>query len=383
MPIPQPLDVVRQLVAQPSVSSPDPRFDQPNADVIDRLAEWCEHLGFRVEVSPLPTDEAKRNLVATLGDGPEGLVLSGHTDTVPFDEARWDTDPFDLVEKDDQLFGLGSADMKGFFAAALHAASQFDAGKLRNPVILVATADEESTMNGARALVEAKRPTAKHCIIGEPTGLVPVRTHKGILMEAIHLAGRSGHSSNPALGVSALDAMHEAMGALIEVREALAAEHQDNAFAVPAPTINLGRIEGGDSPNRICASCSLTFDVRLLPSMELEATRERIQAAVRARLRDSKAALEFESLVAGVPSFGTPADAEIVRVAESLSDTSAQAVMFCTEGPFFNAMGMETIIWGAGSIDVAHQPNEYTSRSQLTRATELYAQAIHQFCVET
>ena len=382
MTLPDATTLVRELVARPSVSSPDPRFDQPNREVIDRLAEWCEHLGFRVEVASLPGDSAKANLIATLGDGPAGLVLSGHTDTVPYDEAKWATDPFDLVARDDQLFGLGSADMKGFFAAALHAASRFRADQLRNPIVIVATADEESTMNGARALVEAKRPTAKHCIIGEPTGLVPVRMHKGILMEAIHLEGRSGHSSNPALGVSALDAMHDAMSAILEVRAALAEAHRDDAFAVPVPTINLGRIEGGDSPNRICASCSLTYDVRLLPSMALEATRERIRAAIRERLRGSKAELTFESLVQGVPSFETAADAEIVRIAESLSGGGAEAVLFCTEGPFFNAMGMDTIIWGAGSIDVAHQPNEHTSRRELERATEFYAGAIHHFCVE-
>lgn len=380
MTLPDAPTLVRELVAQPSVSSPDARFDQSNRAVIDRLAEWCEHLGFRVELAPLPNDPSKANLIATLGEGPDGLVLSGHTDTVPYDEAKWDTDPFDLVARDDQLFGLGSADMKGFFAAALHAASRFRADQLRNPIVIVATADEESTMNGARALVEAKRPTAKHCIIGEPTSLVPVRTHKGILMEAVHLEGRSGHSSNPALGVSALDAMHEAMAALLEVRAELAAEERDDAFTVPGPTINLGRIEGGDSPNRICASCSLTFDVRLLPSMELEATRARIHRAIRDRLKGSKALLELESLVAGVPSFETAADAEIVRVSEQLSESPAQAVMFCTEGPFFNSMGIETIIWGAGSIDVAHQPNEHTSRTQLARATELYAKAIHHFC---
>ncbi|MEM9066998.1 MAG: acetylornithine deacetylase [Myxococcota bacterium] len=382
MTLPSSPDLVAELVSQPSVSSPDPRFDQSNRGVIDRLAEWAEHVGFRVEVMPLPNDPTKANLIATLGDGPGGLVLAGHSDTVPFDEASWATVPFELTEKDGALFGLGSADMKGFFGAALHAASKFRAGQLREPVVLLATADEESTMDGARALLEAKRPTASRCVVGEPTGLVPVHMHKGILMEAITITGRSGHSSDPSLGVSALEAMHEAIAALLAVREELQKEHRNEAFAVPVPTLNLGRIEGGDSPNRICAHCSLTYDVRLLPSMDLLETAERIRDAVAERFDQAAVEVAFESLVEGVPSFAAPEGSELVALAEKLTGHAPQAVMFCTESPFFAAMGMETIVCGAGSIDVAHQPNEYISRAGLTAAEEFYAQLIQRYCVE-
>ena len=315
-------------------------------------------------------------------DGPGGLVLTGHSDTVPFDAERWATDPLELVEDErGRLFGLGSADMKGFFAAALHAASRFRAGQLKEPLVLLATADEESTMNGARALLEAGRPTATRAVVGEPTSLTPVRMHKGILMQAVRIQGRSGHSSDPANGASALEGMHRVLGELLALRAELQAAHRDEAFRVPIPTLNLGRIEGGDSPNRICGSCHLTFDLRLLPSMDPPAIRAALAERLDQLFEGEALEVALESLT-DVPPFETPADAPLVRAAEELSGQPSRAVMFCTESPFFRAMGMETIVLGGGSIDVAHQPNEHTSRGDLERAAELYAQLIQRFCVE-
>jgi acetylornithine deacetylase len=119
--LPPALDIVRQLVATPSVSSPDDRFDQSNRGVIDLVADWAAALGFTVRIEALPGDSGKANLIATRGEGEDGLVLSGHTDTVPYNAERWTDDPFVLTERDGKLHGLGTADMKGFFAAALHA----------------------------------------------------------------------------------------------------------------------------------------------------------------------------------------------------------------------------------------------------------------------
>ena len=376
--------IASRLVAEPSVSSPDTRFDQSNRGVIYRLAELCESVGFRVTLQDLPGD--KQNLVAVLGDGPGGLVLSGHTDTVPFDEARWDTDPFTLTERQGRLYGLGSADMKGFFAAALHAAQHFDVTRLKQPLVLIATADEESTMDGARALREVTIPTATRAIIGEPTGLAPVRMHKGILMEAVRLLGRSGHSSDPSLGVSALDGMASVLQALRSARQEMGAQRNEH-FAVPEPTLNLGRIEGGDSPNRICSSCVLSFDVRLLPSMDAAATRDMLRGKMKAALDEqhggeSPLGVEFESLAKAVPAFETSRDAPTVRALEEFSGQASKAVMFCTEAPFLQEMGMETVVCGAGDIDVAHQPNEFVTLKGLDAASTLYGAAIQRFCVE-
>ena len=154
-------DQLRQLVGTPSVSSTDPSWDQGNRAVIDLLASWLSDMGFRVEIQPVSPDGDKANLIATLGSGPGGLVLAGHTDTVPFDEGRWQSDPLALTERDNRLYGLGSTDMKGFFPLAIAAASAFSVDELRQPLILLATADEESSMSGARQLAAAGHPKAR------------------------------------------------------------------------------------------------------------------------------------------------------------------------------------------------------------------------------
>ncbi len=197
------LEMIGALIREPSVSSARPDLDQGNRGVIDLLAGWLESSGFRVEITPLPDSPGKANLVATLGTGPGGLVLAGHTDTVPCNENKWSHDPFQLTEADNRLYGLGTSDMKAFLALAIDALRDVDPSGLREPVILLATADEETSMAGARLLADQDALHARHAVIGEPTGLRPVRMHKGMMMEAIRLHGHSGHSSDPALGNSA------------------------------------------------------------------------------------------------------------------------------------------------------------------------------------
>ncbi|NJM13824.1 MAG: M20/M25/M40 family metallo-hydrolase, partial [Synechococcaceae cyanobacterium SM1_2_3] len=146
------LDRIRQLIAVPSVSSVSSQLDQSNRPVIDLLAGWLEQAGFAVRIEPLPQRPDKANLIATLGSGPGGLVLAGHTDTVPYDAGRWRYDPFGGTIADGRIYGLGAADMKAFLALALAAAQDFTARDFRQPLVILATADEESSMSGARAL---------------------------------------------------------------------------------------------------------------------------------------------------------------------------------------------------------------------------------------
>ncbi|GBE10529.1 acetylornithine deacetylase [bacterium BMS3Bbin12] len=375
-------ELLRTLIATPSVSSVNPAFDQGNREVIDHLANWCAGLGFEVEILPLPDRPGKADLIATLGSGSGGLVLAGHTDTVPWDEARWHHDPFTLTEADGRLYGLGTSDMKGFFAPALKAMRDLRTADLREPLILVATADEESSMAGAQALVDAGRPRARYAVVGEPTGLRPVRLHKGILMEGIRLVGRSGHSSDPALGASALEAMHRVIGELLEWRAALQATHRDRRFRVPFPTLNLGHIHGGDNPNRICGECELHFDLRLLPGMDPDALRTDLHARLERVLAGSGVSLELHPLFPGAPALETPAESPIVAVAERLTGHAAEAVAFATEGPYLQALGIEPVILGPGNIDQAHQPDEYLALARIEPTVDLLTRLIHRFCVE-
>src|SRR5690554_5833696 len=374
-------DMLTRLISLPSISSASPRWDQSNEAVVRVLAQWLESLGFVVEILGVPGMPGKFNLIGTLGSGPGGLVLSGHTDTVPYDEARWQSDPFTLTERDGRWYGLGTCDMKGFFALAIEAAKEFAGQNLKQPLIILATADEESSMNGAKALAEAGKPKARYAVIGEPTSLKPVRMHKGIMMERLTFEGLSGHSSNPDLGRNALEGMHEAITELLALRSHWQAKYQNPNFAIQVPTMNLGCIHGGDNPNRICARCELHFDLRPLPGMDMDNLRQAILNRIQPLAERRQLALSFEPLFDGVPPFETPADAALVQACEKLTGHTAHAVAFATEAPWLQKLGLETLVMGPGSIDQAHQPDEYLELSQLQLMVDILRGLIRQFCI--
>ena len=380
--LPKTREMIDQLVALPSVSSPEPALDQPNRHVIELLAEWAETIGFECEVLDVPEHEGKQNLIARLGGGEHGLVLSGHTDTVPFDEDRWQSDPFRATERDGKVYGLGTADMKSFMALALEAASAFRAAVLSRPIVLLATADEESGMHGARALVERGEPLGRRAIIGEPTSLTPVRMHKSVQMDAVRVTGRSGHSSNPSLGNSALEGMRLVLDEIVRYREELQAAHREPAFDVSVPTLNLGVLRAGDAPNRICAHAELLIDVRLLPGMSPDEERARLRERLIRTMKDTGLEVTLEPLFPSVPPFETPADSDLVRTVGEITQKPAGSVAFGTEGPFLAQLGLETVVLGPGSIDVAHQPDEFLPLDSVEPTIEILRKLIRRYCVE-
>jgi acetylornithine deacetylase len=379
-PIPTLTAMLEALIATPSVSSVDPALDQSNGEVIDQLANWLDAAGFRTELAEVPDRPGKRNLVATLGTGPGGLVLAGHTDTVPYDASRWSHDPFRLTEDGGRLYGLGTSDMKSFLGIAIEAARGLSAQDLKRPLVILATADEESSMSGARALVEAGRPLGRYAVIGEPTGLKPVRLHKGVMAEVVRLWGQSGHASDPSLGRNALDGMHEVMGGIIAWREELERRHQDPAFVVPGPTVNLGHIHGGNNFNRICGDCELHLDLRPLPRMRAEDLRAELSDRVAAIADRRGLTWEVEPLFASIPAAETAAESAIVKVGEALTGYAAEAVSFGTEAPFFNELGMETLVLGPGDVAQAHRPDEFLEAARIPRTLELLRGLIRHFC---
>lgn len=374
-------DTLSRLINAASVSSVNPAWDMSNREVIEHLESWFDALGFRTEVLTIPGHPDKFNLIASAGQGNEGLVLSGHTDTVPFDEAKWHSDPLKLQERDGRFYGMGSADMKGFFAVIIEAIREVPLQQLKQPLVIIATADEESTMCGAKSLTDLHRRLGRHAIIGEPTDMKPVRQHKGISMESIRINGRSGHSSDPSLGVNALDAMYQVLGELIQWRSELQQRYQNQAFKVAFPTLNLGHIHGGDNPNRICGQCELQFDLRPLPGMSLDSLRGELRQRLSKCLRDADLNWELTPVFDGIPAMETPRDAAIVQAVEQLTGAESGAVAFGTEGPFFNSMGMQTVICGPGSIEQAHQPDEYLPLKHIQPAINLIQSLIRQFCL--
>jgi acetylornithine deacetylase len=380
--LPDLLAMIGDLVAIPSVSSAQPSLDTGNKGVCQTLGNWAVDLGFEVELMPVPGREGKYNVIARLGEGDDGLVLAGHTDTVPWDEGLWSFDPFEATERDGRIYGLGTADMKSFLAVALHAAAGFSADRLRRPVTILGTADEESTMSGARALLDRTGSLGRYAVIGEPTDMRPVNLHKGIIMEKIRITGASGHSSNPALGRNALEGMLEVADALRELRAEFAGAFHEPSFEVPEPTLNLGYINGGDNANRICGECEMHIDVRLNPGMTTKTVREAIREKVTRRLAGSGLDVDIRPLFEGVNPLVADDRHELVQACESITGHDRGAVCFGTEGPFLQALGIETVIMGPGSIDQAHQPDEYLDLAGATAAVALVGEMIHRFCMD-
>lgn len=379
MAIPPLKQLFAELIALPSVSCTQAALDLPNRPVIERLARWLGDLGFACEIQEVAP--GKCNLLASYGSGPGGLVLAGHSDTVPFDGALWASDPLELSERDGRWHGLGSCDMKGFFALVIEAVRELLDRPFRQPLLILATCDEESSMSGARALAAAGRPLGRAALIGEPTGLKPVRLHKGVMMERIDIRGQSGHSSDPSLGRSALEAMHAAIGELLDLRSQWQREYRNPLFNVPQPTLNLGCIHGGDNPNRICGQCSLEFDLRPLPGMDPQQLRAAILRKLQPLAEQRQVSIDFRPLFPSVPPFEEPAASELVRLAERLTGHAAGAVAFGTEAPYLQQLGCETLILGPGDIACAHQPNEYLELSRIEPTLQLLRQLIGHYCL--
>ena len=220
------------------------------------------------------------------------------------------------------------------------------------------------------------------CVIGEPTNLEPIRQHKGVLSVSVRFDGRSGHASNPALGNSALEGMHEFIGKLLEYRQGLQQRYQDPAFVIPAPTMNLGHIHGGDNSNRICGDCLLLIDIRYLPGMSIETLLNDI-GEIASQVGESRnLASSCKIIGEGLPAMDTPATSAITEYLDVLTGKSASSAAFGTEAPYFNQMNTETIVIGPGSIDQAHQPDEFLPVDQIKPTIDMLEKLIDRFCLQ-
>lgn len=378
--IPSTIEMLRALVNTPSVSCADHRLDKSNIDVINHLANWLDDAGFEVVVNPLTSNKNKANLLAKKGSGRGGLVFAGHTDTVPCLESHWGVDPYSLTERDDRLYGLGTCDMKGFFPLALAACASVRECDLQKPLCIAATSDEETSMAGARELEKFDFPRADAAVIGEPTDLVPAYSHKGIALLKVTIKGLAGHSSNPAAGVNAIDTMHLVIAILMDFREELKRDYRNDAFAVQYPTLNLGCLHAGDVPNRICDHAELQFDIRVLPNMDTQYLIEDIQRRTDAVAVETEADIRVELCCPTVPPFQSDVDGKLVRHLSQATNHAPQGVAFGTEAPFYQALGIETVVFGPGSVKQAHQPDEYLSLDRLQPTQTILEGLVRTYC---
>ena len=373
------LERYRQLIALPTISSLDANEDLSNKTLIELLANWLSDLGFKTEILPVEGACQKYNLLATYGEGEGGLLLAGHTDTVPFDEGRWTFDPFTLTEQAGKLYGLGTADMKGFFAFVVDVVSRLDLSQTRKPIRILATADEETTMLGARTFAQHSQIRPDCAIIGEPTSLVPIRAHKGHMGEAIRITGKSGHSSDPDRGINAIELMHEATGHLLKMRDELKTRYRNDFFKVPYPTMNLGNIHGGDAINRICACCELQLDMRPLPHLAVEDLHDLLLSHLAPMLEKYGDLIEIRNLHGGIPGYECEHSAQIVQVVEKLLGVPCESANYCTEAPYIQQL-CPTLVLGPGSIEQAHQADEFSETRYIEPTQTLLTKLIQHFC---
>jgi acetylornithine deacetylase len=319
----------------------------------------------------------KTNLYATIGpDISGGIVLSGHTDVVPVDGQNWSSDPFTLVERDGKLYGRGTADMKGFLATALALVPDFKAAKLKVPIHLALSCDEEVGCLGVRPLVAYMKehlPRPKAVIVGEPTSMKVVNAHKGAHTFSTEVLGHEAHSCNPHLGVNAI----LVAGELLTEIGRLAAEMRERGdpsgrFAPPYTSVHVGLIEGGTAKNIVPRRCSFKWETRLLPGSDPDEVPEKfnrfartLEPRMRTVAEDAGIRTERTNAVPGLrPEQDSPAELLALHLAEA---NGSEAVSYCTEAGLFQESGIPSIICGPGSIDDAHKPDEFIDISEMQK----------------
>lgn len=323
--------------------------------------------------------------------GPEtgdraGLALSGHMDVVPAEETDWRSDPFVLTEADGRYVGRGTADMKGFLALAANRLAAVDPATLRRPLALLFTYDEEVGTLGARRFTESFGAMARlprDAIIGEPTEMRVVRAHKGMIRLALQFTGKAAHSGYPHLGRSAIEPAARAMVALATLRRELEAErpaHGDVFPKVPFVALNIGTVAGGSAHNVIPDRCDVQLGIRVLPGMTVEDIAARVREAVSSAV-DQPFTLDP---VSESPAMLLDPDAPIHRrMCEAAGQHDLHSVMFATDAGWLQRAGFESVLFGPGSIEVAHRANEFLPIEEFRRAGALLDQVIRRSCVES
>jgi acetylornithine deacetylase len=371
-------EILRRLVAFDTASS------RSNGPLVDFVRDYLDAPGTLVE-----TTEHERKINLAVRRGPErddraGLVLCGHSDTVPADEPGWTGDPWTLRETDDRWYGRGACDMKGFLALAMTAFERRDAGALGAPLALVFTCDEEVGSLGAQRFVEAPERLARlprSVLIGEPTGLAAIRLHKGHLRGSILFRGVAAHSGYPHRGVNAIDAAARSLVALADLQRELE-RHPPAAAArfapVPFEVLNAGAIRGGGPVNVIPDRCRVDFGIRLLPGSDPD----RLVAEMERTIVALDLACEWEITVHNVsPALETPAEAPLYReLVASLAQAGSPAVAFSSDAGVLSRHGFDCVLFGPGSIEVAHKPDEYLPKAELARAAAVVEGLVDRFC---
>ena len=358
-----------------------------NLPLVEFVSEYLDRRDVSVTRLASP-DGTKANLVVRTGpesaDG-SGLTLSGHMDVVPAEEPDWSSDPFNLTRSGDTWVGRGAADMKGFLALAINRIAALDPTRLRRPLALLLTYDEEVGTVGARRFAETADASVAiplDVVIGEPTSLRVVRLHKGMLRIQLVFHGRAAHSGFPHLGRNAIEPAARSIAALAELRATMERErpaHGEHFPEVPYAALNVGVVQGGSAANVIPDRCTVQLGIRLLPGMKAEEVAERIREAVTGALPDERFDLTIPS---ESPAMILDEGAALHRELSSLlGQTETESVAFATDAGWLQRVGYRCVIFGPGDIKVAHRANEFVPIAELERAGMVLDELIRRRCL--
>ncbi|WP_313549244.1 acetylornithine deacetylase [Pseudomonas sp.] len=359
---------------------------ESNLAFIDFVRAYLAEVGVTCNVI-YNAERTKANLFATIGpSGVPGIVLSGHTDVVPVDGQAWTFPPFTLTERSGKLYGRGAADMKGYIACVLAAVPAFARAKLRIPVHIALSYDEEVGCLGVRSLLEAlsQEPVKPLlCIIGEPTELRPILGHKGKLAMRCQVHGAACHSAYAPQGVNAIEYAARLiieLGRLGETLQAL--PHIDDRFDPPFSTVQTGLIAGGKALNIVPEDCSFDFEVRALPSLNPWQIAQQLRQYAESTLLPAMLAISKQcdirfSELSSYPGLYTSAQSQAAQwIAQFCGSNAFSTVAFGTEGGLFDEAGIPTVICGPGSMEQGHKPDEFITVKQLDACDDMLARVL-------
>ncbi|MCP4789789.1 MAG: acetylornithine deacetylase [Gammaproteobacteria bacterium] len=359
-----------------------------NLELMQFIQDYLQDYGVNSELVHDPA-LPKANLFATIGpDIDGGIMLSGHTDTVPVSGQNWTRQPFQLSAENGRYYGRGTTDMKGFLACVLAAVPDMAERPLSQPIHLAFSYDEEIGCVGVRHLIERlqvhpHRPAA--CVIGEPTTMHVVTAHKGKIALQVQVLGKECHSGMAPEGVNAIN--YAAL--IVSWLQNLALEKQQNGpfqdtFSPPFTTVHTGTINGGTALNIVPNQCQLRFEIRYIAEEDphqllepfyayVQTLREQMQA------QDNDCDIEIHTL-SEYPGLATPENTDIVILMRQLaqSQSSDKKINFGTEGGLFSDnLNITTVVCGPGSMEQGHKPDEFIAAQQLTQCQQFLQRLIN------
>jgi acetylornithine deacetylase len=354
-------EILARLIGFPSV------VGTPNAAIVSYVRDYLQSFGASVHVLPGPEGD-RSNLFASFGPVERpGLILSGHMDVVPAEGQTWSSDPFTLRAERNRLYGRGTSDMKGFLAAAMSIVPEIAAMRLDRPLHFAFSYDEEAGCRGVPHMIAAIPSLCalpSGCIVGEPSGMAPILSHKGKAAVRISIRGTAGHSSRPDLGRNAIHALASVLSEAVRQSERLEQADQNMLFAPPYSTLQVGIVSGGVALNVISEHARLDIEVRAVPGIEPSALLQPVLAAARAlQARGFEVTTET---ISDYPGMALPAGSPLAALVGDASDVAAvPAVSYGTEAGLFERAGIPAIICGPGDIARAHKADEFILTSEL------------------